>query len=113
MPRMCFAAGARSPRLFMAWAVMGIARRTVTIGAAAGLAVLSFIGGVYFAVNSGKAPKLEGGIANAVESLVERDSELARRTIARDAEVNRMDVDTDALCIRLLALRQPVCVLPG
>jgi membrane fusion protein, heavy metal efflux system len=47
---------------------MGIARRTITIGAAAGLAVLSFLGGVYFAVNYGKAPKLEGGVANAVES---------------------------------------------
>jgi len=50
---------------------------------------------------------VERQIANAVQSLVERDSELARRTIARDAEVNRMDIDTDALCIRLLALRQP------
>jgi membrane fusion protein, heavy metal efflux system len=47
---------------------MEIARRTITIGAAAGLAVLSFIGGVYFAVNYGKAPKLEGGVARAVES---------------------------------------------
>jgi phosphate transport system protein len=50
---------------------------------------------------------VERQIANAVDSLVERDSELARQTIARDAEVNRMDIDTDALCIRLLALRQP------
>ncbi len=50
---------------------------------------------------------VERQIANAVDSLVERDSELARRTIARDAEVNRMDIDIDALCIRLLALRQP------
>jgi phosphate transport system protein len=50
---------------------------------------------------------VERQIANAVDSLVERDSELARQTIVRDAEVNRMDIDTDALCIRLLALRQP------
>ncbi len=50
---------------------------------------------------------VERQIANAVDSLVERDSELARQTIARDAEVNRMDIDIDALCIRLLALRQP------
>jgi phosphate transport system protein len=50
---------------------------------------------------------VESQIADAVESLVERDSELARRTVARDAEVNRMDVATDNLCIRLLALRQP------
>jgi len=50
---------------------------------------------------------VERQIADAVQSLVERDSELARRTIARDAEVNRMDIDIDALCLRLLALRQP------
>ena len=50
---------------------------------------------------------VERQIANAIDSLVERDSELARRTIAKDAEVNRMDIDVDALCIRLLALRQP------
>jgi membrane fusion protein, heavy metal efflux system len=47
---------------------MRIARRTITIGAAAGVAVLSFAAGVYFAVNYGSAPKLEGGVAKAVES---------------------------------------------
>jgi phosphate transport system protein len=50
---------------------------------------------------------VERQIANAIDALVDRESELARRTIAKDAEVNRMDIDTDALCIRLLALRQP------
>src|SRR3984885_13036817 len=43
-------------------------KRTMTIGAAVGLAVLSFAAGVYVAVNYGGAPKLEGGVANAVES---------------------------------------------
>ncbi len=38
------------------------------MGAAAAVAVLSFAAGVYFAVNSGSAPKLEGGVANAVET---------------------------------------------
>jgi membrane fusion protein, heavy metal efflux system len=47
---------------------MRIARRTITIGAAAGVAVLSFAAGVYFAVNYGSAPKLEGGVAKAVAS---------------------------------------------
>lgn len=50
---------------------------------------------------------VERQIADAVDALVERDSELARRTISRDAEVNRLDIEIDALCIRLLALRQP------
>jgi cobalt-zinc-cadmium efflux system membrane fusion protein len=43
-------------------------RRTITAGAAAAVAGLSFTAGIYFAVNYGSAPKLEGGVANAVES---------------------------------------------
>jgi cobalt-zinc-cadmium efflux system membrane fusion protein len=42
--------------------------RTLTIGAAVGLAALSFVAGAYFAVRYGGAPRLEGGVANAVES---------------------------------------------
>ena len=44
------------------------ARRTITLGAAAAVAVLSFGAGVYFAVTYGSAPKLESGVAKAVES---------------------------------------------
>jgi phosphate transport system protein len=50
---------------------------------------------------------VERQIAEAVESLVDRNTEQARQTIARDAEVNRMDVESDERCIRLLALHQP------
>jgi phosphate transport system protein len=50
---------------------------------------------------------VERQISEAVESLVERNTEQARATIARDAEVNRMDVASDEICIRLLALHQP------
>ena len=50
---------------------------------------------------------VERQIADAVDSLVSRNSDEAREVIARDAEVNRMDIDIDAMCIRLLALRQP------
>ena len=46
-------------------------------------------------------------IAEAVESLVKRNSAQARETIARDEEVNRMDVEIDERCIQLLALYQP------
>jgi cobalt-zinc-cadmium efflux system membrane fusion protein len=42
-------------------------RRTITIGAAAVVAVLSFAGGVYFAANYGGAPKLASGVAKAAE----------------------------------------------
>jgi len=50
---------------------------------------------------------VERQIADAVDSLVSRNSDEAREAIARDAEVNRMDIEIDAMCVRLLALRQP------
>src|SRR5215475_8164254 len=50
---------------------------------------------------------VEDQIQKAVKSLVDRDSELANIIIERDHEVNRLDVDIDDVCIRLLALHQP------
>jgi phosphate transport system protein len=50
---------------------------------------------------------VEDQIQKAVNSLVNRDSDLADTIIQRDQEVNRMDVEIDELCIRLLALHQP------
>jgi cobalt-zinc-cadmium efflux system membrane fusion protein len=43
-------------------------RRTTTIGVAVGLSILSFAAGVYLAICYGGAPRLEGGVAHAVES---------------------------------------------
>jgi len=50
---------------------------------------------------------VEDQIQKAVNSLVERDSPLAETIIERDHEVNRLDVEIDDVCIRLLALHQP------
>jgi len=50
---------------------------------------------------------VEKQIGNAITAMVNRDDDLARTTIDADHAVNRMDVDIDDLCIRLLALRQP------
>lgn len=50
---------------------------------------------------------VEKQIADAVQSLTTRDRALAEATIRRDHVVNRLDVEIDELCIRLLALRQP------
>ena len=50
---------------------------------------------------------VEDQIQKAVRSLVDRESDLANVIIERDHEVNRLDVDIDDLCIRLLALHQP------
>lgn len=50
---------------------------------------------------------VEKQIAGAVTALVNRDDEQARLIIARDHAINRMDVEIDELCLRLLALHQP------
>jgi phosphate transport system protein len=51
--------------------------------------------------------KVEAAIAASVRAITERDAELARRVKASDVEVNRLEVDIDGACRRLLALRQP------
>ena len=50
---------------------------------------------------------VEDQIQKAVSSLVDRGSKLAETIIQRDHEVNRLDVEIDDVCIRLLALHQP------
>jgi phosphate transport system protein len=50
---------------------------------------------------------VEEAIKNSVRALVERDSELARSVIAKDHQVNALDVEIDEEAIRLVALRQP------
>jgi phosphate transport system protein len=50
---------------------------------------------------------VEDQIAQGIRALVERDEPLAQATIERDHTVNRLDVEIDDLCIKLLALRQP------
>lgn len=54
------------------------------------------------------AGRVEEMIADSVRALVERDVELARRTIAADALVDRAEVELDELCLVILARRQPV-----
>ena len=51
--------------------------------------------------------KVELMIANAMKSLVERDSALAEATIAFDHHINHMEVTIDEKCLQVLALRQP------
>ena len=51
--------------------------------------------------------KVELMIANAMKSLVERDMELAERTIAFDHEINQLEVEIDENCLQVLATRQP------
>jgi phosphate transport system protein len=50
---------------------------------------------------------VEQQIGWSIESLVDRDSNRAREVIGRDPDVNQLDIETDELCLRLLALHQP------
>jgi phosphate transport system protein len=52
--------------------------------------------------------RVEEMIAHSARALVDRDSDLAHRTIDSDHQINRIEVDTDDLCLRILAKRQPV-----
>ncbi len=49
----------------------------------------------------------EKSIEKGVNSLLEHDSELARQVICDDDLIDRLDVEIEEKCIRLLALRQP------
>ena len=51
--------------------------------------------------------KVEMMIANAMKALVERDTDLAERTIAFDHEINHLEVEIDEKCLQVLATRQP------
>ncbi len=51
--------------------------------------------------------KIEEIIRDAMQSLIARDSELAQQCIDRDHEINRMELEIDESCFRMLALRQP------
>ena len=51
--------------------------------------------------------KVEAAIAASVRAVTERDAELAQKVKASDVEVNRLEVEVDNACRRLLALRQP------
>jgi phosphate transport system protein len=51
---------------------------------------------------------VEQMIGDSVGAVLEGDLDLARRTIEEDHKVNRLDVDTDDMCLLLLAKRQPL-----
>lgn len=50
----------------------------------------------------------EESIAKSVKALVERDKKLADAVIDSDEVLNLLEIEIDELCLRLLALRQPI-----
>jgi len=51
--------------------------------------------------------RVEAMIPESVASLTERDSTLAKHVVNADLEVDRLEIEVDELCRRILALRQP------
>jgi phosphate transport system protein len=50
---------------------------------------------------------IEKAIERATKALLDRDTELARRVICEDNDIDRLDIEIEEKCIRVLALRQP------
>jgi len=50
---------------------------------------------------------VETQVANGLRGLFESDSDIARRVVQDDNKVNRMEVDIDDQCLKILARRQP------
>ncbi|MEO3427775.1 phosphate signaling complex protein PhoU [Pelagibius sp. CAU 1746] len=50
----------------------------------------------------------EAQMANAIDALARRDSELAQKVVAGDEAIDEMDLELDENAVRTLALRQPM-----
>lgn len=50
----------------------------------------------------------ERQVADATRALVRRDTDLATEVVGRDTQIDALEREVEAFCIRLLALRQPV-----
>jgi phosphate transport system protein len=50
---------------------------------------------------------VEFQLQDVLKALIERDSQLAHQVVEFDLSVNKLDVDIDETCLRLLALHQP------
>ncbi|MCJ7546427.1 MAG: phosphate signaling complex protein PhoU [Deltaproteobacteria bacterium] len=54
------------------------------------------------------AALVEKAISNAVQALVARDSKLAKKTLNGEDRINKMEITIDDMCLKLLALKQPM-----
>ncbi len=52
----------------------------------------------------------ERAIHSAMQSISERNADLARAVIQEDDEIDNLDADLEEKCIQLLALRQPTAI---
>jgi len=54
------------------------------------------------------AAMVEEAIRDSVQSLVKRDSALAQKTFEWEDRINKMEITIEDMCLKLLALRQPM-----
>lgn len=53
---------------------------------------------------------IESMIHYAIKSLVERNNDLLKEVFKHEDEVNKLHIEIDDICLKLLALRQPIAV---
>jgi phosphate transport system protein len=56
------------------------------------------------------AALVQEAIRYAIQSLVERDSEMAQKTFKGEDRINHLEIEIEDMCLKLLALRQPMAV---
>ena len=56
------------------------------------------------------AVMVDEAIRDSVRSLVKRDSDIAQKVFEGEDRINKMEITIDDMCLRLLALRQPMAV---
>ena len=52
--------------------------------------------------------RVEENVMLAVKALGQRDTELARKVVEGDQEIDRLEIDLDEECLEVIALHQPV-----
>jgi phosphate transport system protein len=52
--------------------------------------------------------RAEQAVRDSMRALIERSPSLAKEVITRDDEIDRMELEVDDLCLKTLALEQPV-----
>ena len=50
---------------------------------------------------------VEAAIVDAIRALVERDPDIAREVLARDEEIDQLELEIDRICTDIIALYQP------
>lgn len=53
---------------------------------------------------------VESQVQKAVRAFIERDDNLARSVVNRDAEIDEREIDVEEECLKTLALHQPVAI---